>query len=62
MLLIIRIFLVSLIIYLIFRAFSRYSMEEEKERENNVPGNNNQSRRKISKEIGEYIDFEEDDK
>jgi hypothetical protein len=62
MLLLIRIFLVSLIIYLIIRAFSGYNREEEGERQNPVSGNNNKNNRKISKETGEYIDFEEQDK
>jgi hypothetical protein len=59
MLILIRIFLVSLIIYLIIRSFVRYNREEEDNRQNTPAGNNNRSSRRISKETGEYIDFEE---
>jgi len=56
----IRFFLVSLILYLLIRSFMRFGEEEkplanrpEPERKDNIPG------KKISKEIGEVIDYEE---
>jgi hypothetical protein len=61
MLILIRIFLVSLIIYLIIRAFSGYSREGERNSPDPVQGND-KNKRKISKEVGEYIDFEEPEK
>jgi hypothetical protein len=59
----IRFFLVSLIVYLIIRSFIRFSKEEEPSRLNKDPEkNNNIPGKKISKEVGEYIDYEEVDK
>jgi hypothetical protein len=59
MLILIRIFLVSLIIYLIIRSFTRYNREEEDNRQDPPSGNNSRNSKRISKETGEYIDFEE---
>ena len=59
----IRFFLIGLIVYLILRAFTKYSEAKastgnrtENEKEKNTPG------KKVSKEIGEYIDYEDVDK
>jgi len=56
----IRFFLISLIVYLLVRSFMRFGEEEkpltnkpQPERKNNISG------KKISKEIGEVIDYEE---
>jgi hypothetical protein len=59
MVLFLRVFLVGLIIYLIVRAFFRYNNP------GNEPGQGNQNSpggKKVSKETGEYIDYEEVDK
>jgi large-conductance mechanosensitive channel len=60
MLILIRIFLVSLIIYLIIRSFTQYNREEEDKSQDPPAGNNNRNSRRISRETGEYIDFEEE--
>ena len=59
--LLIRYFLIGLIIYLIIRSFIRYGMEDD---QSVRPDQGNQTKRnkKVSKEIGEYIDYEEVDK
>ncbi len=61
MLLLFRIFLISLIIYLIIRAFSRYNTIGEDEKKDPLTGKK-ENTRKISKKTGEYIDFEDKDK
>jgi hypothetical protein len=61
MVILIRIFLVSLIIYLIIRAFSQYGGAKEEYRHEDDSGKGNSSR-KISRKTGEYIDFEEQKK
>ena len=62
MILLIRFFLISLIIYLIARSFSRYwNMEEEQHQNPGSSQNNIKNGKKISKEIGEYVDYEEVD-
>ena len=62
MTLLIRFILISTIIYLIIRSFSRYFEEmdtDAREREHNQE---NKSKSKgVSKEIGEYTDYEEVD-
>ena len=58
----IRFFLISLIVYLIIRSFIRFSNEEEPSRLKKDPDkNNNIPAKKVSKEVGEYIDYEEVD-
>jgi large-conductance mechanosensitive channel len=58
----IRFFLISLIVYLIVRSFIRFSNEEEPSRLNKEPDKkNNIPVKKISKEVGEYIDYEDVD-
>jgi hypothetical protein len=57
-----RIFLVCIIIYLIIRSFSRYGEEMDGINQKNEPGNKSfRNNKKISKEVGEYIDYEEVD-
>lgn len=53
----VRFFLISLILYLIIRSFLRIGKESEpeKQKEHNDPNET----KKVSKSIGEYIDFEE---
>jgi large-conductance mechanosensitive channel len=62
MILLIRFILITLIIYLIFRSFVRYNQAEDEVQHNSAPENKNVKGKKISREIGEYIDFEEVDK
>jgi hypothetical protein len=57
-----RILLVCLIIYLIIRSFSRYEEEMDEINQKNEPGSKSfRNNKKISKEVGEYIDYEEVD-
>ncbi len=56
MILLLRIFLVGLIIYLLLRSFFNYANI------GNIPPDDNQKTKngkKISKDIGEFIDYEE---
>lgn len=61
MVFLIRVILVSLVVYLLIRSFIMYFSEEEEVKSNE--GNNhirNDDRHKgVSKEIGEYVDYEE---
>ena len=54
-----RLFLFALFIFLLLRAFALYNKEEErrKMREKQNAATNNKS--KISKNIGEFVDYEE---
>jgi hypothetical protein len=61
MIILLRIFLISLIIYLLVRSFVRYFQGEEETREVQEDKNSSNSK-KISKEIGEYVDYEEIDR
>jgi hypothetical protein len=61
--LLIRFILISLIIYMIIRSFVKYSNEEESPKLKKDPDkSSNLTNKKISKEVGEYIDYEEIDK
>jgi hypothetical protein len=63
MILLIRFFLISLIVYLIARSFSRYWNSVDEPHQNpEQPQNNIKNDKKISKEVGEYVDYEEVDK
>lgn len=53
----IRFFLISLIVYLIIRSFMRYGNESERGKQKEEYNNN--ETKKVSKSIGEYVDFEE---
>ena len=62
MTLLIRIFLISLIIYLFVRSFMRFGEPDEEIQQKKEPENKNiKGDKKISKKIGEYIDYEEID-
>lgn len=59
----IRFLLIGLIVYLIIRSFTKYGKEEaftgnrmESEKDKKTPV------KKVSKEIGEYVDYEDVDK
>ena len=59
----IRFVLVSLIVYLIIRSFIRYAVEQKPgERRSGPEKESKISSKGVSKEIGEYIDYEEVDK
>ncbi len=55
-----RYFLICLIIYLIVRSFIRYSAGDDQP-ERSEPESQTKTNKKVSKEIGEYIDYEEVD-
>jgi hypothetical protein len=56
----IRFFLIGLIVYLIVRSFFRYGDGDGPSAgQNGNAGNGKTSGKKVSKEIGEYIDYEE---
>ena len=62
MTLLIRFVLVSIIIYLIIRSFSRYFEEINSDTRDRGQKQENTSKSKgVSKEIGEYTDYEEVD-
>ena len=57
-----RLALICLIIYLIIRSFVRHGVEEELSRRNNSKdGRSEAVTRGVSKETGEFIDYEEVD-
>lgn len=56
-----RIFLIGLIIYLLFRSFFRYFNTGEESREAHEE-KGSADIKKISKDVGEYVDYEEIDK
>jgi len=58
--LLIRFFLISLIVYLLVRSFLRSLEVNEPENRKPEPGKrNNITIKRVSKEVGEYIDYEE---
>ena len=62
MTLLIRFVLISIIIYLIIRSFSRYFEEMNNDAREREQRQENTSKSKgVSKEIGEYTDYEEVD-
>jgi len=61
MTLLIRFVLISIIIYLIIRSFSRYFEEMNSGRERGQKQENTSKSKRVSKEIGEYTDYEEVD-
>lgn len=59
----IRFALIGLIVYLLLRSFMRYGQEDSQSAQNQTPGNNDKgSTKKVSKKIGEYVDYEEVDR
>jgi large-conductance mechanosensitive channel len=60
MMILIRFILISLIVYLIIRSFIRYSeVRDSVSRRSETEKNSKISSKGVSKEIGEYIDYEE---
>jgi hypothetical protein len=60
MILLIRFVLVSVIIYLLIRSFARYFEEQESSASDHENNQKRETKKKgVSKEIGEYIDYEE---
>jgi len=56
----IRYFLIGLIVYLIVRSFTRYGSGKGSAADlNSTDKNEKPGGKKISKEIGEYVDYEE---
>jgi len=64
MVLLIRFVLVSIIVYLIIRSFARFFEEQKRTSHHRQEDENNSEKagRGISKEVGEFIDYEEVDK
>ncbi|HBE40357.1 MAG TPA: hypothetical protein DDW27_03995 [Bacteroidales bacterium] len=56
MVLLLRVFLIGLVVYLLVRSFFMYGKEENKKDKNN---NDTNGSKRISKDTGEYIDYEE---
>ncbi len=54
-----RYFLIGLAIYLLVRSFVRYNEETRHEEQKKDNGSAGKKDRKIPKEIGEYVDYEE---
>ena len=61
MIILLRIFLIGLIIYLLFRSFFRYFSTGEESREAHEEKRSPDIKR-ISKDVGEYVDYEDLDK
>jgi hypothetical protein len=60
MTLLIRFVLVSIIIYLLFRSFFRFFEENPSSSRNRETNHEKEAKAKgVSKEIGEYVDYEE---
>jgi len=59
----IRIVLIGLIIYLIIRMFARYfAITKDSGHESGTDNKNTPDKKKISRDTGEFIDYEEVDK
>jgi hypothetical protein len=61
MILLIRFILVGLIFYLIIRSFRKFWEGEEAEKRKYQQGESNISGKGVSKDVGEYVDYEEVD-
>ena len=61
MILLLRVILIGLIIYLLLRSFVRYYQSDEAIPDNSSNQNKTIKGKKVSKEVGEYIDYEEVD-
>ncbi len=62
MVLLVRVILISLIVYLLIRPFVRYFEDKgTSDRRSGHDSKNEKRRRGVSKEVGEYIDYEEVD-
>jgi hypothetical protein len=59
----IRYLLVTVIVYLLVRSFVKFGEEENHPPQRSEPEKNSKiTRKSVSKEVGEYIDYEEVDK
>jgi len=58
----IRFALIGLIVYLLVRSFMRFSGEEASSSQRPGPEKNSATDKKVSKNIGEYVDYEEIDR
>ena len=59
----IRFALIGLIVYLLLRSFMRYGQEDSQSTQKQTPEKkDSSSTKKISKKIGEYVDYEEVDR
>lgn len=54
----IRYLLIGLIVYLLVRSFVRFG-DSSSRTQDGIKGNDKQNGKKVSKEIGEYVDYEE---
>jgi hypothetical protein len=62
MTILIRFVLISIIIYLLMRSFVRFFQgQDEPDHRNRSDNNDSQKQSGVSKEIGEYVDYEEVD-
>lgn len=60
MVLLVRIILIGLIIYLLLRSFARFFEDEKRPSGRNVDEEKGRKKNQgVSKEVGEYIDYEE---
>jgi large-conductance mechanosensitive channel len=55
----VRFVLIGIIVYLIIRSFSRYGEESKPPGNISEPEKSDNQGKKVSKEIGEYVDYEE---
>ena len=56
----VRFILISLVVYLIIRSFMRYGRDGKHENHHEKPVDKGRSEgKKISKKVGEYVDYEE---
>ena len=55
----VRYFLIGLIVYLLFRAFSQIGKEETPPARKQEPPKKDKKEKGVPKELGEYIDYEE---
>lgn len=55
----VRFVLIGLIVYLIIRSFARYGNETISSDRRAEPDKHDNTGKKVSKEIGEYVDYEE---
>lgn len=58
MVLLLRVFLIGLIIYLLVRSFFRYGISDNNQEQD---GKKSKNGKKISKDTGEFVDYEEVD-
>jgi len=62
MTLLIRFILISIIIYLIIRSFARYFKDTDSSEQKDKAGRSDDPKSKgVSKDVGEYVDYEEVD-